>query len=111
MSHHSHHTARTSPTAPTGPTGPTAPAGSLAEAASTAPGPIDAPAPTGAGFRRHLHLAPATGERGITTAEYAVGTAAGAGLAGLLYTLLTGGLGNRMLTSMFDHVLGLLGIG
>ena len=29
-------------------------------------------------------------EAGITTAEYAVGTAAGAGFAGLLYTLLTG---------------------
>lgn len=30
-------------------------------------------------------------EFGITTAEYAVGTAAGAGFAGLLYKLLTGG--------------------
>lgn len=50
-------------------------------------------------------------ERGITTAEYAVGTAAGAGLAGLLYSLLTGGFGDRMLKTLFDHVLGLLGIG
>lgn len=50
-------------------------------------------------------------ERGITTAEYAVGTAAGAGLAGLLYTMLTGGFGDKLLTSLFDHVLGLLGIG
>lgn len=50
-------------------------------------------------------------ERGITTAEYAVGTAAGAGLAGLLYKLLTGGLGERMLRTLFDHVFGLLGIG
>mgnify|MGYP000946503957 CR=1 FL=1 len=50
-------------------------------------------------------------ERGITTAEYAVGTAAGAGLAGLLYTLLTGGLGNSLLRTLFDHVLRLLGIG
>ena len=32
-------------------------------------------------------------QRGITTAEYAVGTAAGAGLAGLLFKLLTGGFG------------------
>ncbi len=54
---------------------------------------------------------PRRGEDGITTAEYAVGTAAGAGLAGLLYTMLTGGLGERLLTSLFDHVLGLLGIG
>lgn len=50
-------------------------------------------------------------EAGITTAEYAVGTAAGAGLAGLLYTLLTGGMGERLLTTLFDHVLGLLGVG
>ncbi|MCW2764400.1 MAG: hypothetical protein JWO11_359 [Nocardioides sp.] len=50
-------------------------------------------------------------EAGITTAEYAVGTAAGAGLAGLLYKMLTGGFGNRLLTTLFDHVLGLLGIG
>ena len=51
------------------------------------------------------------GERGITTAEYAVGTAAGAGLAGVLYKLLTGGFGDQLLTTLFDHVLGLLGIG
>lgn len=53
----------------------------------------------------------ARGERGITTAEYAVGTAAGAGLAGLLYALLTGGFGDQLLKTLFDHVLGLLGIG
>ena len=51
------------------------------------------------------------GELGITTAEYAVGTAAGAGLAGLLFKLLTGGFGERLLRTLFDHVLGLLGIG
>lgn len=50
-------------------------------------------------------------EQGITTAEYAVGTAAGAGLAGLLYKLLTGGFGDKLLKTLFDHVLGLLGIG
>jgi hypothetical protein len=49
-------------------------------------------------------------ERGITNAEYAVGTAAGAGLAGLLYKLLTGGFGDQLLRTLFDHVLGLLGI-
>ena len=53
----------------------------------------------------------ARGEQGITTAEYAVGTAAGAGLAGLLYKLLTGGFGDQLLRTLFDHVLGLLGIG
>ena len=50
-------------------------------------------------------------DRGITTAEYAVGTAAGAGLAGLLFKLLTGGFGNSLLKTLFDHVLSLLGIG
>ena len=50
-------------------------------------------------------------QRGITTAEYAVGTAAGAGLAGLLYKLLTGGFGDQLLKTLFDHVLSLLGIG
>lgn len=50
-------------------------------------------------------------ERGITTAEYAVGTAAGAGLAALLYKMLSGGFGEKLLHTLFDHVLGLLGIG
>ncbi len=58
--------------------------------------------------RRHHHD---HDERGITTAEYAVGTAAGAGLAGLLYKLLTGGFGDKLLKTLFDHVLALLGIG
>lgn len=58
-----------------------------------------------------IKKARARGDRGITTAEYAVGTAAGAGLAGLLYKLLTGGFGNQMLRSLYDHVMGLLGIG
>ena len=57
------------------------------------------------------HTITARDERGITTAEYAVGTAAGAGLAGLLYKLLTGGFGDQLLRTLFDHVLGLLGIG
>lgn len=49
-------------------------------------------------------------EDGITTAEYAVGTAAGAGLAGLLYKMLTGGFGDQLLHTLFEHVLALLGI-
>jgi hypothetical protein len=61
--------------------------------------------------RRHVLPAGRRGEGGITTAEYAVGTAAGAGLAGLLYKLLTGGFGDQLLHKLFDHVLGLLGIG
>ncbi len=58
-----------------------------------------------------LRAARADDERGITTAEYAVGTAAGAGLAGLLYKMLTGGFGDKLLKLLYDHVLGLLGIG
>ncbi len=49
-------------------------------------------------------------QRGITTAEYAVGTAAGAGLAGVLYKLVTGGFGEQMLKSLFEHVFKLLGL-
>jgi hypothetical protein len=66
------------------------------------PRPLDRP--------RRSRLGPRD-QRGITTAEYAVGTAAGAGLAGLLYKLLTGGFGDKLLKTLFDHVLGLLGIG
>ena len=50
-------------------------------------------------------------ELGITTAEYAIGTAAGAGLAGVLYKLVTSGFGDRMLRSLYSHALGMLGIG
>ena len=50
-------------------------------------------------------------ESGITTAEYAVGTAAGAGFGGLLYKLLTGSFGDQLLGRLFDHVMSLLGIG
>ena len=45
-----------------------------------------------------------------TLIGYAVGTAAGAGFAGLLYKLLSGGFGDQLLKTLFDHVLGLLGI-
>lgn len=49
-------------------------------------------------------------QRGVTTAEYAVATAAGAGFAGLLYKLLSGGFGDQLIKTLFDHVLGLLGL-
>ena len=61
--------------------------------------------------RRADALAGPSDQRGITTAEYAVGTAAGAGFAGLLFKLLSGGFGDQLLHTLFDHVLGLLGIG
>ena len=59
---------------------------------------------------RTVRHRPQPDQRGITTAEYAVGTAAGAGLAGLLYQLLTGGFGDQLLRRLFQHVMGLLGI-
>jgi hypothetical protein len=59
---------------------------------------------------RSQHRSQHRNEHGITTAEYAVGTAAGAGLAGLLYKLLTGGLGDELLHKLFAHVMALLGI-
>jgi len=49
-------------------------------------------------------------DAGMSTAEYAVGTAAGAGLAGLLFKMLTGGFGNELLQRLYDHVMQLLGI-
>ena len=77
------------------------------------------PAPEGGGSGAHREPRDDRGsdevrrhdESGITTAEYAVGTAAGAGFAGLLYTLLTGKFGDQLLERLFDHVMGLLGIG
>ncbi|TWH04730.1 uncharacterized protein DUF4244 [Nocardioides sp. J9] len=49
-------------------------------------------------------------ERGVTTAEYAVATAAGAGFAGLLFKLLSGGFGDGLIKTLFEHVLRLLGL-
>lgn len=69
---------------------------------------IGSPATTGESMKVQRHV---RSESGITTAEYAVGTAAGAGFAGLLYTLLTGAFGDQLLERLFKHVMGLLGIG
>lgn len=69
---------------------------------------MGSPATTGESMKVQRHDRP---ESGITTAEYAVGTAAGAGFAGLLYTLLTGAFGDQLLERLFKHVMGLLGIG
>ena len=61
--------------------------------------------------RSSSRLLRAADERGLTTAEYAVGTAAGAGLAGVLYKLLTSGFGEKLLKLFFEQVLKMLGIG
>jgi len=45
---------------------------------------------------------------GATTAEYAVCTGAGVGFAGLLFKLLTSDVGQKVIGSIFDHVLKML---
>lgn len=45
---------------------------------------------------------------GATTAEYAVCTGAGVGFAGLLFKLLTSETGQRFVSTVFDHVIGML---
>ena len=49
-------------------------------------------------------------QRGITTAEYAMGTLAGCGFALLLYSMLSGGFGKDLLTRLFEHALAQLGL-
>lgn len=48
---------------------------------------------------------------GVTTAEYAVVTAAGCGFAAVLMKLLGSDWGMALIKKLFDIVLGLLGIG
>lgn len=49
-------------------------------------------------------------ERGVTTAEYAVVTAAGCGFASVLIKLLTSGWGQQLLKTLFELVLKVIGI-
>ncbi|WP_372727513.1 DUF4244 domain-containing protein [Nocardioides sp.] len=60
---------------------------------------------------RSLRRASRRAEAGITTAEYAVGTAAGCGFAGLLYKFLTGDVGQTLLKTIFDTVISGFGWG
>jgi hypothetical protein len=48
------------------------------------------------------------GERGMNTAEYAVGTGAACGFGGLLYTILTSDFGKNLIEGILDKVTGLL---
>ncbi|HZJ05495.1 MAG TPA: DUF4244 domain-containing protein [Nocardioidaceae bacterium] len=50
-------------------------------------------------------------QRGVTTAEYAVVTAAGCGFAGVLMKLLTSDWGQSLLKNLFELVLKAIGIG
>lgn len=49
-------------------------------------------------------------ERGATTAEYAVVTAAGCGFGALLLRLLTSDWGQALLQKLFDVFLGMIGV-
>ncbi|HSK25768.1 MAG TPA: DUF4244 domain-containing protein [Jiangellales bacterium] len=48
-------------------------------------------------------------ERGMTTAEYAVGTVAACGFAGILYKLVTSDTVLSLLTEIIKRAFGLLG--
>jgi Flp pilus assembly pilin Flp len=47
-------------------------------------------------------------QAGATTAEYAVCTGAGVGFAGLLFKVLTSETGQKVVNTIFDHVLRML---
>jgi hypothetical protein len=49
-------------------------------------------------------------QKGISTAEYAVVTAAGCGFGGILIKLLTSDWGEALLKTIFDVFLGMIGL-
>ncbi|HEU4513155.1 MAG TPA: DUF4244 domain-containing protein [Nocardioidaceae bacterium] len=49
-------------------------------------------------------------QRGVTTAEYAVVTAAGCGFGGILIKLLTSEWGQGLLKKLFDFFLRMIGV-
>jgi Flp pilus assembly pilin Flp len=53
-------------------------------------------------------LAAVQDEAGATTAEYAVCTGAGVGIAGVLFKFLTSDAGQHIISTIFEHVLKLL---
>lgn len=50
-------------------------------------------------------------QRGVTTAEYAVVTAAGCGFGGVLIKLLTSDWGQNLIKKLFDVFLTMIGVG
>lgn len=50
-------------------------------------------------------------QTGVTTAEYAVVTAAGCGFGALLLKLLTSDLGQSLIKAIFEFVLRTIGLG
>jgi hypothetical protein len=62
-------------------------------------------------LRRRVALRAArSGERGVATAEYAVATAAGCGLAAVLIKLLTSDWGQKLLKMLFDLIFKVIGL-
>lgn len=49
-------------------------------------------------------------EDGVTTAEYAVATAAGCGFAGVLAKLLTSDWGQALLKQLFEFIMKMVGL-
>jgi len=47
-------------------------------------------------------------ERGMTTAEYAVGTVSACSFAGILYKILTSGFGQQLLQGLLNNVMDIL---
>lgn len=54
---------------------------------------------------------PRPNEKGVATAEYAVATAAGCGLAAVLIKLLTSDWGQNLLKMLFELIFKVIGIG
>jgi len=50
-------------------------------------------------------------QKGVATAEYAVATAAGCGLAAVLIKLLTSDWGQQLLKTLFELIFKVIGIG
>ncbi|MDX6298505.1 MAG: hypothetical protein QOI51_2362 [Nocardioidaceae bacterium] len=50
------------------------------------------------------------GEKGMTTAEYAVGTVSACSFAGILYKILTSGFGQTLLQTLLNKVMSVLPI-
>lgn len=50
-------------------------------------------------------------QRGVATAEYAVATAAGCGLAAVLIKLLTSDWGQQLLKTLFELIFKAIGLG
>jgi hypothetical protein len=47
-------------------------------------------------------------DRGMTTAEYAVGTVSACSFAGILYQIITSGFGQKLLEGLLDKVMDIL---